>query len=109
MTKQLKQLKVYIVHQFAYNEDLDCDYGIDTVLNEHKILGVYLNRDDAECHRHKLICKNSSKYFSGESPYIAVTKHTVRGKNSKLLAIFTTKGWNISAKGHKLFDAEDFV
>jgi hypothetical protein len=64
----MSKLHVYIVHQFGYNDpDIDC-------LFEHKILGVYPNRETAENHRTKLLSKRGFK------PYLAVTKHAVRGE-----------------------------
>lgn len=89
--KNSKKLHVYIVHQFA---DLHHDI-------EHEILGVYLNREDADKHRDKVNKKGLCSFESDSvctwlsydvNPYIAVTKHTVRGKKSPLLGLINGIG-----------------
>ncbi len=76
MSKQ--KLHIYIVHQCAYFIERG---GIRTPLEGHKILGIYLSKNLAEQHRDKLL--NGSWLLSDAPPYIAVTKHTVRGSYIK--------------------------
>lgn len=64
------KLHVYVVHRFA-----DRHYDVD-----HKVIGVYLNKEDAENHRTKLY--ENSNY---STPHIAVTKHTVRSDKADSL------------------------
>lgn len=107
MTKQLKHLHVYIVHQFA---TVAPNGRRGAIINtEHKILGVYTDKELAQAHRLNIQMRMED-IING--PYIAVTKHVVRGRNSKLLGIFQTKGWKITAgnpKGQELFNSEDFL
>ena len=74
--KQKKtQQYVYVVHQFA---DANKTKGV-LEWTDHKILGVYKNREDAEEKRSR-VTKHADIYTGATSPYVAVTRHKVKGE-----------------------------
>lgn len=83
-TKKKKQQYVYVVHQFATsfkksNPRNLIDIDDDVLIDDHKILGVYKNREDAEERRSR--CTKHADIYTGEMhPYIAVTRHKVKGE-----------------------------
>lgn len=87
-----QKLTVYIVHQFA-TAGIDC---FDDLISpkDHRILGVYLEKEMAHNHRDKVITLNG--------PYVAVTKHKVRGKASQLLSWFNHPEYIIQTKENSI-------
>ncbi len=79
------KVHVYIVHQFAQITGNGTIGIVD--LEDHKIIGVYNKREYAESHRRSIMLHRARKEMTREKweeiipsgPYIAITKHTVRG------------------------------